>query len=46
MSSSGEAIKKEKFELLPEGQQKLELIGIISKTDILNIAMIEMAVKN
>jgi Zn-dependent protease/predicted transcriptional regulator len=36
--SSGERIKKEKSELLQKRQQILKLVGIISKTDLLNIA--------
>jgi Zn-dependent protease len=38
INSSGERNKNQKKEMLQKGQQHLKLIGIISKTDILNIA--------
>ncbi len=38
INSSGERNKNQKKEMLQKRQQHLKLIGIISKTDILNIA--------
>jgi CBS domain-containing protein len=38
INSSGEINKNQKKEMLQKEQQHLKLIGIISKTDILNIA--------
>ena len=38
VNSGGERNKNQKKEMLQKGQQHLKLIGIISKTDILNIA--------